>query len=58
MLVIVVGALIWAINSGLKKQDKVDCYQWQGWEQQGYKGFQPSSSMIAQCNAYGINLAR
>lgn len=49
------AALIFALNTGLKKQEKIDCYKWQNYEA-NYSLFEASPETVERCSALGVEI--
>lgn len=49
------AALIFALNTGLKKQEKIDCYKWQNYEA-NYSLFEASPETVELCSALGVEI--
>lgn len=48
-------ALFFALNTGLKKQEKIDCYKWQNYEA-NYSLFEASPETVERCSALGVEI--
>ena len=53
--IVLSAALVTAINTGIKKNERKECLKWQDW-QELYPGFIVNDSMREQCDNYGIKL--
>lgn len=49
------AAFMAALNYGLAKQEKVDCYKWQNYEK-NYALFEADADTVQHCAALGIEI--
>ena len=49
------AAFLFALNTGLKKQEKIDCYKWQNYEA-NYSLFEASPETVERCSALGVEI--
>jgi hypothetical protein len=52
---LLLAALVFAFNTGLKRQEKVDCYKWQNYEK-NYSLFEASPETVERCSALGVEI--
>ena len=56
VVAVLVSSFFVLIPLGMNRQEKIDCYKWQKWEQQDLGDFTPSKEMKDGCELLGIEL--
>ena len=57
IVMVMLAAIVAAVNTGIKKEEIKECLKWQEWTEL-YPNFTASERMREQCNNYQIKLER